>query len=151
MSEAGGGDPEQTTASMATSPQDAPSRRETMRAAVIPLRTQTNAASSSSQQAYAGPVTFNQAELRLIFGIYGRKVAAGEWRDYAMDFLRDQAIFSIYRRSSEVPLYRIEKTPRLARRQGEYAAIAASGFILKRGGDLGRVLAALDKPLKIVR
>ncbi|MGV6871660.1 DUF2794 domain-containing protein [Pseudochelatococcus sp. B33] len=108
---------------------------------------------ASAQQGHGqpGPVTFSQGELRLIFGLYGRKVAAGEWRDYAMDFLRDQAIFSVYRRSSEVPLYRIEKTPRLARKQGEYAAVAASGLILKRGGDLARVLAVLDKPLKIVR
>lgn len=97
------------------------------------------------------PVTFDQSELRLIFGLYGKKVAAGEWRDYAMDFLKEQAIFSIYRRSSEVPLYRIEKTPKLARKQGQYAALAASGLILKRGSELNRVLAALDRPVRIVR
>lgn len=128
-------------------------------AAVIPISPPAGALSTpgaphqgpSPGTPHAGPVTFNQAELRVIFGLYGRKVAAGEWRDYAIDFLRHQAVFSVYRRSSEVPLYRIEKTPRLARKQGEYAAVAASGLILKRGGDLARVLAVLDRPLKVVR
>lgn len=72
-------------------------------------------------------------------------VAAGEWRDYAIDFLRDQAVFSVFRRTSEAPLYRIEKTPRLARRQGAYSVVAAGGLILKRGPDLARVLAVLEK------
>lgn len=116
-------------------------------AKIIPIAAKAHLPST----AQAGPVTFNQSELRVIFGLYGRKVASGEWRDYALDFLRDQAIFSVFRRSSEVPLYRIEKTPRLARKQGEYAAVAASGLILKRGSDLARVLAVLDRPLKIVR
>lgn len=91
-------------------------------------------------------VSFDAAELRAILNLYSRKVAGGEWRDYAMDFLRDKAVFSIYRRASEVPLYRIEKDPRLARRQGAYCVIAASGLILKRGHDLDRVLKVLDKP-----
>jgi hypothetical protein len=77
-------------------------------------------------------------------------VAEGEWRDYAIDFTRDKAVFSVYRRTSEMPLYRIEKDPRLARRQGAYAVIAASGLILKRGHDLDRVLHAIDKPLRVV-
>jgi len=77
-------------------------------------------------------------------------VAEGEWRDYAIDFTRDKAVFSVYRRTSEMPLYRIEKDPRLARRQGAYAVIAASGLILKRGNDLDRVLHAIDKPLRVV-
>jgi len=63
-------------------------------------------------------VTFSRRELNRIFDLYGRKVAAGEWRDYAIDFLKDRAVFSVYRRSSEVPLYRIEKNPALARKQG---------------------------------
>ena len=95
-------------------------------------------------------VSFNRAELRTILDLYARKVAEGEWRDYAIDFTRDKAVFSVYRRTSEMPLYRIEKDPRLARRQGAYAVIAASGLILKRGHDLARVLHAIDKPLRVV-
>lgn len=89
-------------------------------------------------------VAFNRAELRVIFNLYGRRVAEGEWRDYALDFRRDKAVFSIYRRTSEMPLYRIEKDPKLARRQGAYAVVAASGQILKRGTDLARVIAVLE-------
>ena len=95
-------------------------------------------------------VSFNRAELRTILDLYARKVAKGEWRDYAIDFLRDKAVFSIFRRTSEMPLYRIEKDPKLARRQGAYAVVAASGLVLKRGHDLARVLRVLDKPLKLV-
>jgi hypothetical protein len=95
-------------------------------------------------------VSFNREELRLILNLYGRKVAQGEWRDYAIDFTRDKAVFSVFRRASEWPLYRIEKDPKLARRQGAYAVMAASGLILKRGHDLTRVLAALETGLKVV-
>jgi hypothetical protein len=95
-------------------------------------------------------VTFSRRELNRILGLYGRKVAAGEWRDYAIDFLRDRAVFSVFRRTSEVPLYRIEKNPRLARRQGAYAVICAGGLILRRGHELDRVLRALDKSLSVV-
>jgi hypothetical protein len=96
------------------------------------------------------PGSFKRQELRRILDLYGRMVAEGEWRDYAIDFTRDKAVFSVYRRTSEMPLYRIEKDPRLARRQGAYAVIAASGLILKRGHDLDRVLHAIDKPLRVV-
>ena len=95
-------------------------------------------------------VSFDRTELQAILNLYGRMVAAGEWRDYAIDFTRDKAVFSVYRRTSEMPLYRIEKDPRLARRQGAYAVVAASGLILKRGPDLDRVLRAIDKPLRVV-
>lgn len=95
-------------------------------------------------------VTFNRGELSQILNLYGRKVAAGEWRDYALDFLRDIAVFSIFRRTSEVPLYRIVKDPALTRRQGAYAVVAASGRVLKRGHELARVLRVLDEPLRIV-
>ncbi|KAA2237113.1 DUF2794 domain-containing protein [Salinarimonas soli] len=95
-------------------------------------------------------VTFNRDELREILHVYGRKVAEGEWRDYAIDFARDKATFKIYRRTSEMPLYRVEKDPRLARRQGAYAVVAQSGLVLKRGGDLRRVLGVLEKRLKVV-
>ena len=89
-------------------------------------------------------VSFNRAELRTILDLYARKVAAAEWRDYAIDFTRDKAVFSVFRRTSEVPLYRIEKDPKLVRRQGAYAVITASGLVLKRGHDLTRVLRAVS-------
>lgn len=95
-------------------------------------------------------VSFDRKELQEILNLYGRKVAEGEWRDYAIDFLPQLAIFSIFRRTSEVPLYRIEKNPKLARRQGMYSVVAATGLILKRGHDLDKVIAVLDKKLKIV-
>lgn len=95
-------------------------------------------------------VAFNREELRTLFNLYGRRVAEGEWRDYALDFRRDKAVFSIYRRSSETPLYRIEKDPSLARRQGPYAVVAAGGLVLKRGHDLARVIAVLERPLRVV-
>jgi hypothetical protein len=85
-------------------------------------------------------VTFNRIELTRILNLYGRMVADGEWRDYAIDFLRDRAVFSVFRRASEVPLYRIEKDPRLARKQGMYSVISATGLILRRGHELERVL-----------
>src|SRR5579863_9796469 len=71
-------------------------------------------------------VTFDRRELHSIFDLYGRKVAAGEWRDYAIDFLRDRAVFSVFRRASEIPIYRIEKNPKLERRQGAYSVISAT-------------------------
>jgi hypothetical protein len=95
-------------------------------------------------------VTFDRRELNRIFGLYGRKVAAGEWRDYAIDFLRDRAVFSVFRRASEVPIYRIEKHPRLARRQGAYSVVSATGLIVRRGHELERVLRAIDKSLSVV-
>ena len=95
-------------------------------------------------------VTFDRRELNRIFNLYGRKVAAGEWRDYAIDFLRDRAVFSVFRRSSEVPLYRIEKNPKLARRQGAYSVISATGLIVRRGHELDRVLRVLDPTLRLV-
>ncbi len=94
--------------------------------------------------------SFDRRELDQILRIYGRKVAEGEWRDYAIDQLREEAVFSVYRRASETPLYRIVKQPKLARRQGAYALIAATGHILKRGHDLANVLRMLDKPLRLV-
>jgi len=97
-----------------------------------------------------GRVTFNRLELNRILKLYGRMVAAGEWRDYAIDFLKDRAVFSVFRRASEVPLYRIEKDPRLARRQGAYSVISATGLIVKRGHELDNVLRAVDKSLKLV-
>ena len=96
-------------------------------------------------------VTFDRHELNMMLRVYGRKVAEGEWRDYAIDHLDDRAVFSIFRRSSEVPMFRIEKVPSLARKQGQYRIVAATGAILKRGRDLATALRVLDKPkLKLV-
>lgn len=92
-------------------------------------------------------VVFDRAELGAIMTVYGRFVAAGEWRDYAMSFLRDAAVFSVFRRAAEHPLYRIEKRPKLRNAQGAYAVIAMDGRILKRGHDLAQVLKVFDKKL----
>jgi uncharacterized protein DUF2794 len=95
-------------------------------------------------------VTFNRIELNRILNLYGRMVADGEWRDYAIDFLKDRAVFSVFRRASEVPIYRIEKDPRLARKQGMYSVISATGLVLRRGHELERVLLAIDRKLALV-
>ena len=92
-------------------------------------------------------VAFDRAELSVILGVYGRMVAAGEWRDYGMSFLREVAIFSIFRRAAEHPIYRIEKRPRLRSRQGMYSVIGMDGQILKRGHDLRTVLRVLERKL----
>lgn len=95
------------------------------------------------------PVTFNRQELDQILRLYSRMVAANEWRDYAIDHMRDQAVFSVFRRTSEVPLFRIVKDPALARRQGAYSVVAAGGAILKRGHELATALKAFDRALKL--
>ena len=92
-----------------------------------------------------GRVFFERRELDRILRLYGQMVAQGEWRDYAIDGLAEAAVFSVFRRASEVPLYRIEKRPSLARRQGQWAVINQSGHILKRGHELEQVLKVLDK------
>lgn len=99
---------------------------------------------------YSNTTRFNRGELREILAVYGRKVAAGEWRDYSIDMGGEKAVFSAFRRASEYPFIRIEKAPRLARRQGAYSVIAATGLILKRGHDLQRVLGVLEKSLRAV-
>jgi hypothetical protein len=96
------------------------------------------------------PVTFHRRELDALLRLYGRMVAANAWRDYALDHLEDRAIFSVYRRTSEHPLYQITKTPEDARRQGAWAVHAAGGRILKRGHELERVLSVFDKTLRVV-
>lgn len=92
-------------------------------------------------------VTFHRTELSQIMALYGRMVAAGEWRDYGMSFLTDVAIFSVFRRTAEHPLYRIEKRPKLRQKQGAYAVIGMSEQILKRGHDLKSVLRVLERKL----
>lgn len=101
--------------------------------------------SENTEKSQPASIFFDRRELNLILSIYGRGVAAGAFRDYAMDALRQRALFSIYRRASEVPLYVIEKKPELARRQGAYAVLTGQGFILKRGHDLAQVLRILDR------
>ncbi|HPG88203.1 MAG TPA: DUF2794 domain-containing protein [Hyphomicrobium sp.] len=110
----------------------------------------TNPGSASTQEP-ASQIVFNRQELMTILAVYGRKVASGEWRDYAIDLSRDKAVFSVFRRASEVPLYRIEKDPKLARKQGAYSVVAAGGLIVKRGQDLARVLDVFDKRLEVIR
>jgi hypothetical protein len=89
-------------------------------------------------------VFFERSELERLLGFYGRMVAAGKWRDYALDALPDCAVFSVYRRASEAPLYQIEKRPDDAHRQGAFSVHAPDGRILRRGHDLSRVLAVLE-------
>lgn len=91
------------------------------------------------------PVAFTRSELTRILGLYGQFVAAGEWRDYAIDCLNDAAVFSVFRRASEMPLYRIEKRPKLARKQGAYVVVSMTGAVLKRGHDLAQVLKVFDR------
>ncbi len=100
----------------------------------------------SRQRAF---VAFDRRELNTILNLYGRKVASGEWRDYAIDFLKDRALFSIYKRSSERPLYVIEKNPRLRNRQGQYMVTSQEGRVLKRGHEIDNVLRVLE--LAVVR
>lgn len=95
----------------------------------------------------AEQVAFDRHELGAILSLYGRMVAAGEWRDYGMSFLRDVAVFSVFRRTAEHPLYRIEKRPALRNRQGAYAVIGMDGQVLKRGQDLAAVLRILERKL----
>jgi hypothetical protein len=92
-------------------------------------------------------VAFHRSELSVILSLYGRMVAAGEWRDYGISCLRDMAVFSVFRRTAENPLYRIEKHPRLRNRQGLYAVIGMDGQVLKRGQDLRTVLRVLERKL----
>ena len=119
-------------------------------ARVVPLPR--NEAIAAPRPASAAPaqISFYRQELRDILDLYGRKVAAGEWRDYAISFTSHKAIFSIYRRTAEFPLYRIEKNPKAARKQGAYSVITATGLILKRGHDLKRVISVLEKKLNLV-
>ena len=120
-------------------------RLERPAANVTPLHPQ-----SPGRQTTPAIVSFDRRELGAILNVYGRYVAAGEWRDYAIDCLKDRAVFSIFRRTSEMPLYRVEKNPKLARKQGAYSVLAPGGRIVKRGHELAQVLKALEKRPKLV-
>ena len=105
-------------------------------------------ASSSGQaplRPAPSPVVFTRPELARILSVYGHFVAAGEWRDYGLDHFADRAVFSVFRRASETPLYRIEKHPRLAERQGAFMVVAMTGAILRRGRDIEQVLRVFDR------
>ena len=97
-------------------------------------------------------VTFNRKELGIILRVYGKMVAAGEWRDYGISMLRDFSIFSIYKHSSEHAIYMIEKKPQISKKQGIYSVIALDGRILKRGHDLSQVVKIFSpKLLRIIK
>ncbi len=95
-------------------------------------------------QAASGPVFFDRRELDLILRVYGRMVAAGEWRDYAMAGHKEVAEFAVFRRSGDAPVYRIEKRPALRLRQGQWAVIGEGGVVLRRGRELAQVLRVFD-------
>jgi hypothetical protein len=89
-------------------------------------------------------IAFNRLEFGQILNLYGRMVASGHWKDYAVDMLSDQAIFSVYRQASEMPLYQIVKRPALRNKQGQFSVMAPGGLILKRGHELKNVLRVFD-------
>lgn len=92
-------------------------------------------------------VAFHRTELSVIMPLYGRMVAAGEWRDYGISCLREFAVFSVFRRAAEIPLYRIEKRPKLRNKQGMYSVVGLGGQILRRGHDLKSVIRVLERKL----
>lgn len=134
-------------------------RREalTERSHVVPFRPSHSSSASNSTNPHPNKLKrrptacFDRRELTTILDLYGRKVAEGEWRDYAIDMGKDTATFSVFRRTSENPFIRIEKTPKLARKQGAFAVVGATGQILKRGHDLKTVLRVLDKKMQLVK
>jgi hypothetical protein len=122
---------------------------------IISLRPWVSGTPAGTAEARATPerraeqIAFDRKELNTILRVYGSKVAEGEWRDYALDFGHSTAVFSIFRRASEMPLYRIVKDPALARKQGLYSVVAQGGLILRRGQDLSTVLRVLVKQPKL--
>lgn len=102
---------------------------------------------SNSREMPPLQVAFHRTELAVILSLYGRMVAAGEWRDYGISCLREVAVFSVFRRTAENPLYRIEKRPKLRDKQGLYAVIGMDGQVLRRGHDLKTVLRVLERKL----
>ena len=106
--------------------------------------------SSTGNPVKPSQISFDRQELSAILRIYGFKVADGEWRDYAIDHLKDRAVFSVYRRANEAPLFRIEKNPKLSRKQGAYCVVGTNGAVLKRGHDISTVLRIFERQLKLV-
>lgn len=95
------------------------------------------------------PVTFHRLELNQILRVYGRMVGDGEWRDYAIDHFKDKAVFSVFKRSGDLPVYQIEKNPKFAAKQGAFSVVNTQGRILKRGQDLAQVMKFFDKVQKL--
>lgn len=110
----------------------------------LPNQPQTNAKKDHER------VSFDRFDIDTLMQCYSKRVGTGEWRDYAIDMLKDRAVFSIFKRASEVPLYTIEKQPKLQKRQGQWCVINANGLVLKRGHELKQVLRVLDKKPKLV-
>jgi len=104
----------------------------------------------TKQQKVLRQVSFERRELESILRLYGRMVAANEWRDYAIDHTPDHAVFSVFRRASEIPLFQIVKNPALARKQGSFTVVTGTGHVLKRGHELARVLGVFDKKLRLI-
>ena len=117
---------------------------------IVQLHSSSTSSNAANQQRSAPlQVTFDRRELDQILRVYGFKVADGEWKDYAIDMLKDRAIFSVFRRANDIPLHCIEKNPKLAKKQGAYSVSGANGRILKRGHDLASVLKVLEKRPKL--
>lgn len=112
-----------------------------MTSKIVPLPPRRN----SSQKRPNSQTAFNRKELSQILSVYGQMVSNGHWKDYAMDFLPERAVFSVYRKATETPLYRIEKVPALKSKQGQFSVVAPGGLIMKRGHDLPAVLRVFDK------
>lgn len=124
--------------------------RQTRHDNVVPLHQQ-DPSPPPSWQSTLEEVKFERRELDQLLRVYSFMVAGGEWRDYGISHLKDRAVFSVHRRASEMPLYTIEKNPKLARKQGAWSVITASGQIIKRGQDLATVLKIFDKQIRLVQ
>jgi hypothetical protein len=109
-----------------------------------PRNSETGEAPPPAARERVEQVMFDRKELSSILSVYGRKVAEGEWRDYAIGAGREVAVFAIFRRTSEMPIYRVEKRPKLRQKQGLYCVVAATGLVMKRGHDLAQVLRVLE-------
>ncbi len=112
---------------------------------LLPFPGRSGKSNESSFKKSSEMVSFDRRELDQLLNIYGFRVGAGEWRDYAIDMLKDRAVFSVFQRQGDVPVYQIEKNPKLARKQGAYSIVNAAGQVLKRGHDLAVVLKYFDK------
>ena len=134
-------------------PDSAPPGRPIQLAAHRPLAgsgTTNSHVSSTGNPLKPSQVNFDRLELQALLRVYGFRVTDGDWRDYAIDFKADRAVFSVFRRASEAPLFRIEKDPKLARRQGAYCVRDQTGRVVKRGHELSTVLRVFDRRLKVV-
>lgn len=96
-------------------------------------------------------VCFTRQELTILLNLYGRNVSSGHWHDYAMDFLKDRALFSIFRRNSQQADFVIEKNPKFACKQGQYLVAGQQGRVLRRGANLSQVLRVLDPALMVIK